>query len=248
MEENKNIEETGVSLGDIFRWILRGKIPAAITAVVAFIILYVLLAMIVSPSSQYYVVEFDYSSVPGLSEGTYVDGSKFSYQDLIVEENVNAVIEKNKEAYDAKLTSVDFSSIDVYKLYSSNEFRITTKRVYWETAADSTAEPELKGTYYVLEMPTGAFKNSTQAKAFAKALIELPLEKTKNIIQTLDFETYLTMYNRVENFDSKLEYLTKQIALIKDGYASFAGIVNGTRYVIDGKTYNFEEITEFTGT
>lgn len=242
MEENKNIEESGVSLGDIFHWIWRGKIPGLITAAVLGIILFIMLALVIGPQSEIYEVEFDYSSVPGLDNGSYIDGSRFTYQDIILEESVNEVVAENKEALAADENSVDFSTIDLDELYSSNLFRVDRKRIYWENVADTTTEPELKATHYIIEMPKSAFKSGIQARAFAKALIELPLAKTKKMIQTLDFTTNLDMYEVVQSFDTKLEYLSNQISLLQNGYSSFNGVVNGTQYVIDGKTYNFAAI------
>ena len=236
-------KEKTISLADIISWILRGKLPALITAAVLLVLSLIALVFILNPSKQIYEVEFDYSSVPGLSDGTYIDGTKFNYQDIIIEKNVNVIIENNKKAYQAKETNYDYSTINFTKLFESNKFTIDVKRIYWDNQnSTSDTEPELKATHYVIQMPPKAFKSQDLAKAFAKDLIEYPLIKTQEMVDAMDFTVNLNMYNSVSSFESKLSYLQSQVDLLKDGFASFNGTTAGTQYTIDGVTYNFTSI------
>lgn len=242
MEENNlNLQEQGVSLGDIFGWIFKGKIPGLIVAGILFLLSFIAIVFIVSPSGEIYEVQFDYSGIPGLNGGTYIDGTKFNYQDIIVEENVNAVIENNKKLYAEGKTNYDYSTIDLEKLFESNKFTIDVKRIYWEND-NKDAEPELKATNYIISLPPKAFKSATLAKMFVKDLIERPLYKTQEMVETMDFKTNLDMYNSVLSFDTKLDYLKAQVSLLENGFNSFNGKVGGTQYTIDGKTYNFAAI------
>ena len=237
MEDN-NLQEQGVSLGDIFGWILKGKIPAAIVSGVVLLLSLIITVFIVSPSEEVYEVQFDYSGIPGLSGGTYIDGTRFNYQDVIVEENVNTIIENNQKLYQEGKTNYDYSTINLDYLFESNKFTIDVKRIYWKTEKED-AEPELKATNYTISLPPKAFKSSSLAKAFVKDLIEYPLHKTQKMIETMDFTTNLKMYKEVLSFDTKLAYLQSQVQLIEDGFNSFNGTVGGTQYTIDGVTYNF---------
>ena len=103
-----------------------------IVAGILFLLSFIAIVFIVSPSGEIYEVQFDYSGIPGLNGGTYIDGTKFNYQDIIVEENVNAVIENNKKLYAEGKTNYDYSTIDLEKLFESNKFTIDVKRIYWE--------------------------------------------------------------------------------------------------------------------
>lgn len=236
-------KEKTISLADIISWISRGKLPALITAAVLLVLSLIALVFILNPSKQIYEVEFDYSSVPGLSDGTYIDGTKFNYQDIIIENNVNVIIENNKKAYQAKETNYDYSTINFTKLFESNKFTIDVKRIYWDNQnSTSDTEPELKATHYVIQMPPKAFKSQDLTKAFAKDLIEYPLIKTQEMVDARDFTVNLNMYNSVSSFESKLSYLQSQVDLLKNGFASFNGTTAGTQYTIDGVTYNFTSI------
>lgn len=246
MEENKNQEEDGIALGEIFHWINKGKIVGLIAAVITAVVLLIVMVFVLNPRNITYQVGFDYSNVPGIGNGNgngnYIDGTCFNYLDIITEESVNEVLATNEAQREAGTATHDFSTIDIDKLFESNEFTIDINRVYYEAVVEGEA-PELKATNYLINMPTSPFKDSQTAKAFAIALINIPLEKTIQMIQTLDFTTNLEMYNEVANFDTKLNYITNQVNLLLNGYSNLNSSTNGIVYTIDGTTYNFTAIS-----
>ena len=110
MSENINNinEDDGVSLGEIFSWVWKKKIIGLIAFAVVAIICFIVI-LLVSNSSKKYTVNFDYGKVETLTNNKYLDGSSFSYLDIVDLANLENIKNSNDE----------YNNIDINKLLDS---------------------------------------------------------------------------------------------------------------------------------
>lgn len=231
MENNKIDVESGVSLGQIFSWIWRGKIIGIIVAIVLFIFLFLCISFLYNASAKIYTVSFQYSNVPDLSSGEYLDGTKFNYNDIISEENVLSVVNSDKEAY---------SSIDVDKLFGSNQFMLKQKFNYRDEANEDFT---IVSTTYTMMMPSKIFKNFNQAKKFSMDLIKIPVNKTLSILEQLNYNSNIILSKDTSNFNSQLSFLQSQIHLLNEGYGQWISNYGGeVTVLVDGSEFSLKQL------
>ncbi|HBN12385.1 MAG TPA: hypothetical protein DD415_02080 [Clostridiales bacterium] len=219
MEDNE-IEEGGISLGDIFRTIFSQKWLALIVAVAVAVIGVVGLYFMNKPKQEY-VVSF-VMKLPGSTDSpdsyTYPDGTRFHFTDLMSSKNLQKV----------KAESQDYADIDVDKMVKNGD--ISIKRETLEVIADS----KIYEINYTLSAKASYFKNSDIARNFMIALTELPAEHLKEM--EIDYDTYLSASAKAITYDTQLSYLQNQVNYISSLYNSFIGSYNGSFVVKDGKT------------
>lgn len=219
MEDNE-IEEGGISLGDIFRTIFSQKWLALIVAVAVAVIGVVGLYFMNKPKQEY-VVSF-VMKLPGSTDSpdsyTYPDGTRFHFTELMSAKNLQKV----------KAESQDYADIDVDKMVKNGD--ISIKRETLEVIADS----KIYEINYTLSVKASYFKNSDIARNFMIALTELPAEHLKEM--EIDYDTYLSASAKAITYDTQLSYLQNQVNYISSLYNSFIGSYNGSFVVKDGKT------------
>ncbi len=208
-EEQILDEEQGVSIKDIFSWVWAKKWIGLISALVIFIIVLLVIVVFYNPSAKSYKVVFSYEHVPNLEEGRYLDGSAFSYRDVISEAAVNQVVEENKEKY---------GSIKVDDLFKGNEFNITSSYTYQNPEAEDFT---IIATDYTIEMPFDVFDSADLAKDFVIDLIKLPIKKTAELIKDLEYTVNLDRYTQTISFEDRIYYINAQIELLNTGYENF---------------------------
>lgn len=231
MEDNKIEVESGVSLGQIFSWVWRGKIIGIIVAVFLFIFLFLCISFLYNASAKVYTVSFQYSNVPNLSSETYLDGTKFNYNDIISEENVLSVVNSDKEA---------FSSINVDKLFESNQFIIKQKLNYRDEA---NKDFTIVSTTYTMMMPSKIFKSFNQAKKFCMDLIKIPVNKTLNIIDQLNYNSNIILSKDASDFNSQLSFIQSQIHLLNKGYEQWINNYGGeVTVIVDSNEFSLNQL------
>lgn len=233
MDENRMIEEQneGVSLEEIFSWIWAKKIIGLIVAGALFLIMFLGIFLIYNPSARKYVIHFQYADIPSLDSGSYLDGSSFNYRELISESNVNKVITSSPEKY---------KEVDATKLFASNDFSISVTYNYLD---EKNQNYTIVSTNYTINMPASIFKSQNIAKDFALDLIQIPVEKTLNIIDGLTYKTNLILSAQSNEFESQISYLTTQTDLLISGYDGWiAANTANTSFLIDGNNFTLQQL------
>ena len=92
-------EDEGVSLGQIFKVIFNRKILLLIVSLSVAVVFFVSFYLIYNPSVRNYEVGFIYEA-PSLSQGKYIDGSVFSYSDVVSLNNLEKVKASNEKYKD----------------------------------------------------------------------------------------------------------------------------------------------------
>ncbi len=218
--EDKEIEEGGISLGDIFRTIFSQKWLALIIAVAVAVIGVVGLYFMNKPKQEY-VVSF-VMKLPGSTDSpdsyTYPDGTRFHFTDLMSAKNLQKVKAENQ----------DYADIDVDKMVKNGD--ISIKRETLEIIADS----KIYEINYTLRIKASYFQSADIARNFMVALTALPAEYLKEM--EIDYDTYLTASAKAITYDTQLSYLQNQVNYISSLYNTFIGDYNGSFVVKDGKT------------
>lgn len=73
-EQNDNIEDDGVTLGQIFRAMFHNKIRLLIVGITTLIVVFIFITLGYNKNSKTYVAKFKYSDI-NIANGHYSDGS-----------------------------------------------------------------------------------------------------------------------------------------------------------------------------
>lgn len=145
------MEEDGLSLLDIWYFIMRKKILASIAFGISMLVAFIFLIFIYNPMHTTYEVKFHYQWY-GIEENKYANGILYNYYDIISLENLEKVKEKNA-AYHSINTQKLAEDISIEA--NENEYRIL-----------------VGGSH---------FKSDSIAKAFLEDLVYLPYETALNL-------------------------------------------------------------------
>lgn len=204
--DNQEVKDEGVSLGEIFSWIYKGKLIGLIVLVVLFVLVFVGVRFIYNPSKQVYNIKVSYSNV--FDDDKYPNGSTFNYLDLIRKNNLEA----------AKVDSgVD---IDVDSLLYGTKSSITVEsiNVYLEPSDTSST---ITDTYYSINVSTNAFKSEEDARNFLISLAEAPLNNALEMVANdTSLTDYLAACESALTFENELSNIDYVVNKIKNGYTS----------------------------
>lgn len=204
--DNQEVKDEGVSLGEIFSWIYKGKLIGLIVLVILFVLVFVGIRFIYNPSKQVYNIKVSYSNV--FDGDKYPNGSTFNYLDLIRKNNLE----------DAKVASgVD---IDVDSLLYGTKSSITVETIYVYLDPSDTSST-ITDTYYSINVSTNAFKSEEDARNFLIALAEAPLNNALEMVANdTSLTDYLAACESALTFDNELSNIDYVVNKIKSGYAS----------------------------
>lgn len=201
MEEER---DEGVSIGELIHAVLK-KIwwILGISALVTIIAL-LGTVFVVNPSKVVYEVCFtiDY---PEKSDLKYPDGSAFRYLDLIGLENLER----------AKNSNEKFKNIDIDKLNEGNGLTIQERKSETPQDENKTVPQE---RFYILQVKGSYFSDRVQANDFVRALVNVPVENIKDLIEKMDFYVNLNAYNTVTTYEEKITALKDQKKFLLDRY------------------------------
>ena len=115
MNEEIRNEDEGVSLGEICHWIWLKKfwllgLTFGITLLIGIVFIFG-----INPGKAKYNVTFSYDDVRNLNNGSYLDGTKFDYHNVISEKSIREVVESNKK----------YEGINIEELTKDSDFNIS---------------------------------------------------------------------------------------------------------------------------
>ena len=219
-EQNDNIEDEGVTLGQIFRAMFHNKIRLLIVGITTLIVVFIFITLGYNKNSKTYVAKFKYSDV-NIANGHYSDGSPFNTLDLI---NLLEDVKKSNEA--------KYSDVDVDKIVAHNAMTIT-EEITVNKAEDEKDETEYITSHYTLTFISKYFPNYKTAKLFITDLINYPIVKSNSMVSEIVFDENLTLFDSSNIYSTQINYLTNQKNMILAGYESLISTYGDL--VIDGK-------------
>lgn len=187
-------------------------------AVVVAIVAGLLFAFVLNDGKDTYSLSFDLRT-PG-SLGTYPDGTPFSVQSLIFEENLQAV----KDAGGEKFADIDLENLP------GNAFTITDNSVNEEGEAQSYA------ARYTLTAKSGMFSSYEQGNEFLIALLNNYVNESNSRLASRDYTAWEKTYANATTYDAAISTLRSQYDSV---LASYDALISTRAYAdhrVDGET------------
>ncbi len=205
MNQNNEILEEGISLGELFSIIWKRKIIISIITFSVIVISLLSVMLIINPSKSFYQSTFEIDFL-GFNNGKYPSGAIFDYRDIISDESILTVTENN-----------DYKKIDIED-FTNDTITITMSST----------------NTYVINVSCSIFSSKSEAVAFMQALLDLERSRfvaDYEYVQSYN-NIYLEASNNANSFDSQLMFLEKQQAYLTE---SFNNLINlyGASYVGD---------------
>ena len=210
-------EEQGVTFGEVMGVLFGRKLLLLIVTLSVFIVDCVGILFYNARKSTY-VGMYDYY-VSGLSEGVYVDGSKFDVRDLITLDKLNKYKAENEELANVDM-NVAFRNGGIQYLKYTTIYRKNETKLNEE---DNDYVVDKTGFRIVLKKRYFTF---AEAQALTKAIANEANVITKEKIDSADYKEYLALYNQSIIYDNQISYLESQYNLLTNKYASLISNYN----------------------
>lgn len=205
-------------------WSVVGKILkkrivwiVAVAAVVA-IVAGLLFAFVLNDGKDTYSLSFDLRT-PG-SLGTYPDGTPFSVQSLIFEENLQAV----KDAGGEKFADIDLENLP------GNAFTITDNSVNGEGEAQSYT------VRYTITAKSGVFSSYEQGNEFLIALLNNYVNESNSRLASRDYTAWEKTYANATTYDAAISTLRTQYDSVLASYDALISTRAYADHVVEGET------------
>ena len=205
-------------------WSVVGKILkkrivwiVAVAAVVA-IVAGLLFAFVLNDGKDTYSLSFDLRT-PG-SLGTYPDGTPFSVQSLIFEENLQAV----KDAGGEKFADIDLENLP------ENAFTITDNSVNGEGEAQSYT------VRYTITAKSGVFSSYEQGNEFLIALLNNYVNESNSRLDSRDYTAWEKTYDNATTYDAAISTLRTQYDSVLASYDALISTRAYADHVVEGET------------
>ena len=187
-------------------------------AVVVAIVAGLLFAFVLNEGKDTYSLSFDLRT-PG-SLGTYPDGTPFSVQSLIFEENLQAV----KDAGGEKFADIDLENLP------GNAFTITNNSVNEEGEAQSYA------ARYTLTAKSGVFSSYEQGNEFLIALLNNYVNESNSRLASRDYTAWEKTYANATTYDAAISTLRSQYDSVLASYDALISTRAYADHVVEGET------------
>lgn len=187
-------------------------------AVVVAIVAGLLFAFVLNDGKDTYSLSFDLRT-PG-SLGTYPDGTPFSVQSLIFEENLQAV----KDAGGEKFADIDLENLP------GNAFTITNNSVNEEGEAQSYA------ARYTLTAKSGVFSSYEQGNEFLIALLNNYVNESNSRLASRDYTAWEKTYANATTYDAAISTLRSQYDSVLASYDALISTRAYADHVVEGET------------
>ena len=187
-------------------------------AVVVAIVAGLLFAFVLNDGKDTYSLSFDLRT-PG-SLGTYPDGTPFSVQSLIFEENLQAV----KDAGGEKFADIDLENLP------ENAFTITDNSVNQEGEAQSYA------VRYTITAKSGVFSSYEQGNEFLIALLNNYVNESNSRLANRDYTAWEKTYANATTYDAAISTLRSQYDSVLASYDALISTRAYADHVVEGET------------
>jgi len=157
---------------------------------------------------------------PGIENGFYPDGTTFKYTDITSAENIAGAVESDP---------TKFENLNAEVLIKTGAVSIK------ENTVENKEKMQVFDGTYTIKLHNNSFTSSTQAKAFAEALLENVKSKISNQANQVNYHTYLDSYTSADTFEDKLAFLKAQQNYLTGKYTEWIEAY-GEQYTVAGKT------------
>ncbi len=207
-QQRENInQDFCITVSDIFNAIFCKKLLMLIIVAVITLVGTLSLKFAFDKSRQVYTTRFNLNAID-LEEGTYVDGSKFDYREIISLDNLNK----------AKATDEKFEGIDAEKIVQSGAISISFNVVYDQDVLNAEKKAVVKDQYYEIKINRSAIGNEKLAREFVDTLVYIPIKENAAKNAAADYNSNLVSYDASNRYDAQIEYLLAQLDMINEGY------------------------------
>lgn len=187
-------------------------------AVVVAIVAGLLFAFVLNDGKDTYSLSFDLRT-PG-SLGTYPDGTPFSVQSLIFEENLQAV----KDAGGEKFADINLENLP------ENAFTITDNSVNGEGEAQSYA------VRYTITAKSGVFSSYEQGNEFLIALLNNYVNESNSRLDSRDYTAWEKTYANATTYDAAISTLRSQYDSVLASYDALISTRAYADHIVEGET------------
>lgn len=187
-------------------------------AVVVAIVAGLLFAFVLNEGKDTYSLSFDLRT-PG-SLGTYPDGTPFSVQSLIFEENLQAV----KDAGGEKFADIDLENLP------ENAFTIKDNSVNGEGEAQSYA------VRYTITAKSGMFSSYEQGNEFLIALLNNYVNESNSRLDSRDYTAWEKTYANATTYDAAISTLRSQYDSVLASYDALISTRAYADHIVEGET------------
>ena len=208
--EQNTIQDNGVTIGDILSAIFCKKLLMLILTLAIALVGTLAIRLMYDKPLEVYTAGFHLNAINLENGGTYIDGSKFDYRDIISLSNLNR----------AKATNEKFSGMDGSKLISSGAINISKVDVYDKEKLESEKKAEIKESYFQITLKKSAIGDTGLARDYIDALVGLAISDNNTKTDTMDYMSNLTSFDSSNRYDTQITYLQNQFNLIIEGYES----------------------------
>lgn len=196
------MEQSGMTIGDIFRIIFRRKWWVTGVTVLVLVVAVLLVQFWYNPMDRVYTLSYTIRT-PESSQGLYPDGTVLRPEDSILLPNLEDVKSEKYTAEDER--TGEFSDIDIVSMVDKDGITLTST-VPVVTEETTVVEP----TVYTLTAEAKYFKNSDQARHFLRAVAEYPVNTAKEIVHGMGYSFYITLSDTATTYEDKIDYLVSQ--------------------------------------
>lgn len=219
MAEEKNGGKPVIYLSQVIE-VIFGNVKVTAIIAAAILVVFTVFLYVFSSISKEYECVFSYN-VTGLTNTTYLDGSKFDIRDVGSLDSLNEYKQQ-----DSSLSSINFE-----RVYHSDDIKITTiVAEQEESEKEQEVKKELPNSYSI-NLKCTAFSKQ-EALALVIAMSEKPINDTMAIIDGTSYLNNLTHFESAKTYGDKIDYLLNQIELLTSKYEEI--IENYGDVLIDG--------------
>ena len=202
-------EEQGITFGEVMGVLFGRKVLLLIVTLSVFIVACAGILLYNARKSTYEGL-YDYYVV-GLSEGVYVDESRFDVRDLITLDKLNQYKSENEELANVDMDVIYnksvIKSLRYETIYRKNEAKMND--------SDNDYVVDKKGFKIVLKK---RYLSLAEAQALTRAIANEANVITEKKIENADYTQYLSLYDQSIIYDNQIIYLEGQYNLIASKY------------------------------
>ena len=220
MENNIEREESGVTLGDIFRMMFSQKwlaLAIVIIVTVAGTLTFYFKGKLDEVYSVSFVLQLPNAGDATSTSYTYPDGESFYFTDLVSQEKLNAVASLN-----------EFKKIDVSKMIKNGDVSII------RTIDKLDEDNQEGGVYdlnYTIKLKAKYFANEDLARNFVKTITSSPYDYIRSM--DINYDQSLTTSRSAITYEEQLGLLKSQAYYIQANYNELIG-AHGREFVVEG--------------
>lgn len=194
----ENIEEQGVTLGQIFSVIIYNKLRLLITTLICFVLICLVAVLGYNRNANTYTIKYNYDD-GFLENGIYCNGTKFDLSDVYY------YLEP------VKSSSTEYNNINIEKLQKNNDISIIKIN-------ETNSNDEIIDTYYEISAKAKYFDSKEQATSFLTDIIKYGIVYSISLMDYSDLNVNLSSANEATTYELEIEYLQKQKELLVSSY------------------------------